>query len=292
MSATLIGDVTAQVKTMWSDLFMDELLQSTILAALVNKDYEGEIRQKGDTVRVSQINRAQGTRKTVGSGHESFETEQLSTQYVDIVADQVITAAYEFDSLVELQSQIGDQDSKIRQGLLEALEIEVNNFLYSLVSPSTANPDHVLTGVADFNATQLSTIRKLAAQARWRQDGGWWCLVDPSYQSDLLNATTLVSKDYVEDMPIVGGQMAQRRFGFNVLEDNSDGILTLGTDSEDFALAFHPDFLHYVAQKEPTFEVSSLHSQKKHGNIISVTMVCGAKIGNDGDVKHITVQNN
>ena len=287
MTATLIGDVQNQVKTIWSDLFMDELLEAALLMSLVNKDYQGDIMQKNDTVRVSQINRATATRKTVGAGHESFSTTQLSTSYVDIKADQVITAAYEFDSLVELQSQIGDQNSKIRQGLLEAADIAVNDYLYSLVNPSTAAPDHTLTS-ADFNAAQLGVVRKLAAQAKWKKVG-WWLLVDPSYQQDLLNATTLTSSDHIPDMPVVGGQIATQRFGFNILEDNSDGLLSLHANAEDAGLAFHPDFLHYVVQKVPTFEISSLHANKQHGFIISVMMVCGAKLGIEGDKKHIKI---
>jgi hypothetical protein len=48
---TLLADVSDQVKEVWSDMFMDELMQTTLLPSLVNKDYEGEINVKGDTVK-------------------------------------------------------------------------------------------------------------------------------------------------------------------------------------------------------------------------------------------------
>jgi hypothetical protein len=295
MGATLVGDVSDQVQRFWAPMFMDELKESTILPSLVNKAYQGEIKAQGDRVRVSQINRPTATRKQVGSGHETFSTTQLSTSYVDIVADQVITAAYEFDDLVQLQSQIGAQDSKIRQGLLESVQLELNKYLYSLVSPSTSSPDHLRSGITDFNASELNINRKLASQARWMKDGGWWALLDPSYMSDVLNAQTLTSSDYVgDDRPVVGGMPVNKRFGFNIVEDNSMAFgakPAVVTANEDVGLLFHPDFLHLVMQMEPNYEVSSLHSNKQFGYVISIRLIVGAKIGIDGAKKHILVYN-
>ena len=298
MATTLLSDVQNQVATIWSEMFMDELKEKTLLPSLVNKDYAGELNNKpGDRVRVSQINRPAASRKTVGSGHEYFASEKLSTSYVDIVADQVISASFEFDDLIEIQSQIGNKDSKVRQALLESVEIELNNYLYSLVSPSTSAPDHLLASVTDFNATQLNSVRKLASQAKWMSEGGWWLLPDPSYMSDLLNAQTLTSQDYVNgEAPVIGGQIANKRFGFNILEDNSAGLISAmqrlgGATSEDAALAFHPDFLHLVMPKMAEFKVAELTSNKQFGYVIVVRMVVGAKLGIDGNLKHVFIYN-
>jgi hypothetical protein len=292
MGTTLLADVQDQVQTFWSAMFEKELKEKTILPSLVSKKYEGEIKAGGSTVRVSQINRPTAQIKTVGSGHETFAASTLSTQYISITADRVISCAFEFDDLVQLQSQIGSQDSAIRQALLEAVEIQLNGFLYSKVAPSTSAPDHTVTTVTDFNASQINNLRMLASQAKWAKDGGWWLLADPSYYSDILNATTLTSADYVPDAPIVGGNVAMQRFGFSILEDNSAAMSKISPTlaSSDLALAFHPDFLHLV-MGQPEFKVSDLHSNKQFGYVISVKMVCGAALGNDGNVKHISVVN-
>jgi hypothetical protein len=288
MSVTLISDVSNQVKTFWSDLMMDELKERSLLASLVNKDYEGDLEKAGDRVRVSQINRPTAQRKTVGSGHETFSSSLLSTSYVDIVADQVISAAYKFDDLVELQSQIGDQNSKIRQGLEESLDIALNDYLYSLIAPSASAPDHITTGVTDFNAAALANERTKASAAKWAMDGNWIGLLSPQYYSDLLNAATLVSTDNVDEKPLLAGRFGTRRFGFNLFEDNSAGNATI--HASDAGLFFHPDFLHLVMPKAVEIEVSSLHSQEQFGFVMSARMVVGAKLGINGDVKHTTVE--
>ena len=168
---------------------------------------------------------------------------------------------------------------------------QVNDHLYSLVSPSTASPDHTRTGVTDYNASELLTDRKLASQAKWNRQKGWWVLADPSYYNDILNATTLTSSDFVgADQPVVGGQLVSQRFGFNIVEDNSAGLQTISAGgSEDAALIFSPDFLHLVMQREANFMVSSKHPNNEFGFVISVDIIFGAGLGNDGDVKHITV---
>lgn len=295
MSATLLADVQNQVQAFWSPTFTDQLKENTLLPSLVNKQYQGYIKAAGDRVRVNQVNRPTAERKTVGAGHETFSTQTLSTSYVDIIADQVITAAYEFDDLVQLQSQIGQQDSKIRQGLMEAVEIELNKYLYTKVAPSVSNPAHRVSGVADFNASALNNVRKLASQAKWAKDGGWWLLSDPSYMTDLLNAQTLTSSDYTGgEAPVIGGQMARQRFGFNILEDNSMSASvkpSFVTGAEDMALAFHPDFLHLVMQTMPEIKVSDLHSNKQFGYVISIRLIVGSSIGIDGAKKHIVVYN-
>jgi hypothetical protein len=158
------------------------------------------------------------------------------------------------------------------------------------VSPSTSSPDHVLNGITDMNAAQLVAIRKLAGAARWQKDGQWFGLVDPSYWADLLSAQTLVSTDFVADQPTIAGMIPSQRFGFKLLEDNSDGLLTLGTSGADCGLFFHKNFMHLV-MGTPEFKVSDLHSNKQHGYLISVHVVCGAALGVAGNKKHIRVYN-
>lgn len=296
MSATLLADVANQAQSFWAPVMVKQLKEETLLPSLVNRDYEGELKAQGNVVRVSQLSVPTGQRKEVGSGHEFFSADPMTTSYIDITANQVLTAAFEIDSLIPLQTQLGNPsgESEIRDVLVKSLEIQLNNYLYSLVSPSTSAPDHLRASVSDYNASELLTDRKLASQAKWRNDGQWYALLDPSYMNDVLSATTLVSGDYgASDRPNIGGRFGLDRFGFKIFEDNSDGILTLSPAAAgaDCALLFHKDFMHMVMQKSIEFKVSDLHAHKQHGFLISASMVIGAKLGLEGSVKHIQVYN-
>lgn len=284
MSATTLAEVANQIEKYWSALFMDQLREALMLGALVNKDYEGQIKRGGDTVRVSQINAPTGQLLDVGVDADSFQSEAISTSYVDIKADKRAVASYEFQDLVELQSQISQNNPKVMDSMKYAMSKQINDYLYSLVSPSTSSPDHSISGVTDFNSAQLAACRVLAAQAKWMDSPGWYALLDPQYYGDLMNATTMVSSDYgASDAPVIGGKIGLRRFGFQIFEDNSR--------SADYGLLFHPDFLHLVTQSGPSIKISDLHSQKKFGVVMSIDLVFGAKLGIDGNKKHIKVYN-
>ena len=290
---TRMSDIADQVMKYWSPLGINKLKQDALLPSMVNKDYEGNLAAEGDTVYVSEVNVPNASRKQTGSGEESFEATKVSTTRVAITANQTITAAFELQSLTQIESQIKMENSAIREALVQSLEIALNEYLYSLVAPSTSAPDHVINGVSDFNASELLKVRGLAAAARWAKDSGWMGLVDPSYYNDLLNATTLTSKDYIGDSPVINGQIAMQRFGFNLFEDNSNAILGLSPAKAgaDVGLFFHRDFLHLVMPQSITFKVSDLHSNKQHGYLLSAHMVVGAALGCNGSKKHILVYN-
>lgn len=280
MATTTLSAVNDQIQKYWAPVFTKRLRENLLLGSLVNKDYEGAIARQGDTVRVSQLIDIDGQLLTVGTDADSFSPEAITTTYIDIKADKRAVASVEFADLVELQSQV--DRNKVQDILMFALGKQINSYLYSLVSPSTSAPNHVITGVTDFNATQLGNCRILAAQAKWANDNGWYALLDPQYYQDLLNSTTVASSEFgASDAPSIGGKIALKRMGFNVLEDNSR--------SADFGLLFHPDFMHMVQQSEVQVKISDLHAQKKFGFVMSVDLVFGAKLGLQGNVKHIKV---
>lgn len=296
MSATLVQELQDQAMKFWSPLMVDELKENAILPTLISKDYDGQIKQAGDTVYVSMIEAATGSIKTIGVDHQTYSSEKLVTQRVGIVADKIIEATFELDTLIDLQTQLSSPEgkSKIRDALNKGMELQLNQYVYSLVSPSTASPDHSVSGVSDFNASQLLDVRKLASQAKWPATNGKWLLLDPQFYNDFLSATTLVSSDYVgSDLPIIGGKRPYNRFGFNILEDNSDAMWQLSPtlNTSDLALAFDPDFMYLVMQQAPTIKISDLHANKQRGYLMSVEMVVGCKLGLQGSVKHIKVYN-
>lgn len=278
------SNIQYMIQKYWSSMFMDELRANAILPSLVNSEYSGEIKRLGDQVTVSQINAIAADLLTVGTDADTFDSTALSTSYVQVKADKRIVASVEIAELVELQSQIGAAQSQIRDMLSWSISDRLNTYLLSLISPSSTTPDHVVSGVTDLNASQLAGVRLLAATAKWAQNKPWYGIVSPSYYSDLLNATTLSSSDYgATDAPVINGKIGLKRFGFTLFED-----ATLGTDVAYF---FHPDFMLLCMQKEPTFKLSDLHSNKKFGYLLSVDMILGAKQGINGDVKVIKVYN-
>ena len=281
MSLTDVQQVQDQVQSFWSPLFQPELREETILPSLVNRKYEGEIKKKGDIVKVSQIKKATGELLDIPAGEaDVFHPEKLVTVQVEVEANKRAVASFKIAELAELQSQIGDKDSDIRSALMQGVMEQLNDFLYSVVAPSTANPDHEFTGVATLAATDISRSRRLAGKSKWNKSSAWWALLDPDYHGDLLDEQTITSSDFNGGEQVtIAGEIVNKRYGFNIVEDNS-------RDTPQ-GLFFEPDFMYLVTQKEPTFKVSDLHSNEEFAFLISLDMIFGAIIGIEGDIKHI-----
>lgn len=293
MSLTRLADVQAQVQKYWSSLFLEELKESSIIVHLLNKDFSGSIKKGGNEVQVTQIIRPSGSTKTIGVGdYDTYSSEKLQKKEISIKADKIFETGYEFDSLVEIQSQLGDQDSKIRSAMREAIDEQINSYIYSLISCANKQGS-----VADYNASQIINNRVFAGQKKWRKDGEWYNLVDSAYYGNLLSAQTLTSADYVgPETPMIAGQIMNKRAGFNIMEDNSSGMASLpkkagGAGVDQCSLAFHRDFLHLVLQGEAEFKVSDLHAMKRRGYFISCELIGGAAKGHDHDNLHRVVYN-
>lgn len=291
MSVTNLNDMSAQVRQFWSDVFVPELQESDLMINLVNRDYEGEIGPGGNEVKVTQWLDATGEIATIGVDDDTFNPEKLTESQISIKADKIFSASFQFTSMAQLQSQLEAADSPIRASLLAGVRKQMNDYLYGLFSVANST-----NSVTDFNASQVSALRKYAGQKKWKKDGNWYLMADPSYHADLLNAATLTSGDHVDDRPTVAGQIGTRRFGFNIFEDNSEGLLGRigalgGTDTEDIALAFHRDAVHFVMQSEAEFSIADLTANKQRGFVIKVDVIGGGKAGHDHANLHKAVFN-
>src|SRR4051812_42709961 len=104
MAETNLGAVTSAIQTFWSPLFMQALNQTNILMNLCNRDYDGDIKEGGDTVRVHQINVPIGERLTIDGigGARTFHPEAFSKKNLDVKADQRLVASYDFEDLISI----------------------------------------------------------------------------------------------------------------------------------------------------------------------------------------------
>jgi len=295
MATSDLQDVQDQIQELWAPKFTAELRESFVLPSLIDRTYDvAELVRQNDTINVSQVNAPNGFLLNVAKDATNqaceFDSEAISTSQIAILIDKRAGQAYEFCDLVELQSQISMTRPDVTGSAVFAMNKQVNTHIYSLVDASTTAPDHLLGGTATLNADILTTLTKLADEAFW-PEGQRWLLVDPTYHKDLLDATTLVSSDFVGDQPVVGGNIVTERFGWKIVKDNSAALkATVGTGTAGAALAFIPEFMHMVTQRTAQVKISDLHSNKQFGTLMSIDMVFGAKLGINADNKHIEIR--
>jgi hypothetical protein len=281
MADTNTGDVSNAIQKFWSPTFMDQLRQTNILVSQVNRDYDGEIKKPGDTVKVLQVNKPTGqtlTRDGTG-GEVVFVPETMSISYVDVVANRRFVASYEIDDTVDLQTMLdpfSPNSVKIRTALLDAVNTQINTYLYALLTGGGHTGS-----TTTMTATVMAAARKYAGQKNWDKTKPWYGNLSPEYWADCLVDTKLTSSDFVAagmvENAMSGGV---KRFGFNLFEDSS---LT------NKAVFFHPDALIFAMQYEPRFKLSDQHAQKRFGYVLSCDILGGGVLGINGTDKYTDV---
>ena len=268
MAVSGVTQLSGLIPEIWSENFYEELRSKLIISQVFSREYEGEIKTKGDTVRVNQINKPTGEMLTDDT--TEFNSEALSTTQFSVVADRRANAAFEFTDLAMLQSI--SFESQAIEALTRAVAEQIEDFVIGLLVPSAAAPDHTVApaSAGDLAAADVAGLRTLLSlQSVPTSDR--WLFLDPNYFGDIIQKSTFSSSDFIPvGSPTATGALASPLYGFKVSESDH-----LGTD---IGYAVHKSALQLVMQKGMEIKVSDLHSNNKHGFLMSASVVLGASL--------------
>lgn len=121
------------IPEIWSGKLLEKFYAATVLAAIANTDYEGEIKNKGDTVHIR-------TRPTITIA--DYETDQdlaiqrPSSNLIDLAIDQAKYFNLALDDVMEVQSDI-DLMSTWAEDASEQMKIAVDTDVLSYLGTTT-----------------------------------------------------------------------------------------------------------------------------------------------------------
>src|SRR5688500_297072 len=92
------------IPEIWSAQLLLSLKKRHVAAALVNRDYEGEISRQGDTVHVTNL-----TAPTIGNytKHTDISVEDIDDGTAALTIDQAKYFAFEVDDIEKVQQVAG-----------------------------------------------------------------------------------------------------------------------------------------------------------------------------------------
>lgn len=266
-----------QIQKYWSPLWNTKLREDLLLGGLVNKEYDGKIAAKGDTITVSLLGEIEGEIKSTSDpDYNVFSDETPTPEKVALVADRIASGAVQVETIAELQSLI--ERGVMGERITRAIMKRINTYLYSLFAPSASAPDHQLSK-SSIAAAELAEVRRLFSESY--VGGTIYGLISPQYWEGMLTAAGLSSADYVEDSPVINGQKARKLMGMQLYEDNSR--------TGKLANFFHPDAILYASQTSIETKLSDLHAMKQRGYLLSSEIIFGAKAGLQASLKCVQV---
>lgn len=184
------------IPEIWTARLLSSLKKNTVAAALVNRDYEGEIKVKGDTVNITSI-----SPPTIGdySAHVDISVEALTDANRKLIIDQSKYFAFEVDDIE--RAQVVSEGALLAEATDQAgygLRDVADRFLFETMAngASTAAPDNVIEEMTPANPGEayelLVDISVLLDQSNVPSDGRW-VVVSPSFHGLLLKDSRFVS---------------------------------------------------------------------------------------------------
>lgn len=205
-------ELSVIVPEVWSRRFYDVLLAELPFAAIISDDYEGEIANLGDTVKIStfpEFDEAQELTEGARNDAEALTATQQSLVINSrIVKDFIVTNRAQLQSLPHMD--------KLRELAIYAINKKIQSKIISLSVPSASAPDHQ---IAYDSGSTLALADLLEAKELLDTQnvpmGDRHIVMGAAQLNDVFNITGFTSSDFlVSGAPIQTGELPGALLGF------------------------------------------------------------------------------
>lgn len=207
-------EVDVLVPEVWSANFYDTLLASLPFKDIISKDYEGEIANLGDTVKISTV-------PEFGEATEFGEDERVSADAVTVTQQSlVINKQVAKDFIVTNKALLQSLPfvDKLRDLAIYAIMKKIENNIIAMLVPSASNPDN---SIAYDSGTTLALADLLEGKELLdNQDvpsADRHLVVGSAQLNDIFNITGFTSSDFLTagaGSPLQSGQIPGQLLGF------------------------------------------------------------------------------
>jgi hypothetical protein len=247
------GSVDSFTPEIWAKKILSSLKKAIVIAApgVVNRDYEGEISDQGDTVNINSISRP--TIGTYTKGTTEIVPEQLTTAQRSLVIDQAKYFAFEVDD-IDRRQNAGDVLPEAMQEAAYGLADVADQFVEALLRAGV-DGGNALGAVAVATASPTAFYDNILVPLKVLLDEsnvpteGRYCLIPAWGHGRLLRDDRFIRAD------ASGGPAASRNgivgeaAGFSLRVSNNLPVVT-GDDSS--VIAGHPMAASYAEQINKT----------------------------------------
>ena len=217
--------LTNFIPQLWSGALLAHLDKAHVVANLVNRNYEGMIRQAGDTVIINQLGDI--TVKDYVENTDVEAPEDLSTTKKTLTIDKQKYFNFQIDDVEKAQGAGNLMDAAMQRAAY-ALADETEKIILTAIDTDAANKLAPVVALDETNIYKELVKVKVAMDKKNVPSQGRWLVVSPDTHALLLQDTRFVA---------TGGSMAEetlrngfigRVLGFAVYLSNNLSTLTNG----------------------------------------------------------------
>ena len=266
------GGVATFVPEVWSRKLLSSLKKSIVIAApgVVNRDYEGEINEAGDTVHINSVSRP--TISTYTPGSTTITPEQLTTAQRNLTVDQAKYFAFAVDDVDKRQALGGLMEEATMEaayGLADVADQYVEGLMRSAASNdlSTVQVD----GAVDVYDLLLIPAKVKLDEANVPQEGRY-ALLTPWLHGRILGDDRFIRADATGQAAASINGVVGTAAGFSLRVSNNLPLIT----GDDYSfLAGHPMAVSYAEQINKT---EAYRPESSFSDAIKGLHLYGAKV--------------
>lgn len=270
------------IPEIWSAMMLESLKKELVYAgpSVVNRDFEGEIANQGDTVRIRSISRP--TIATYTKGSTTITPEQLTDTQRSLVIDQAKYFAFEVDDVDAAQSAGGELEAGLTEavyGLRDTADQYVAGLYTATQSANVIGTTAITTGALAY--TGLKNLKVKLDQANVPQQGRY-VVVPPWYHGLLLEEAKFVTVDASGISEGLRNGIVGRALGFDILMSNNAPLIT----GDDYAvIAGHPKAIAFAEQIN---KVEAYRPEDSFSDALKGLHLYGAKVVRPDAIAYLT----
>lgn len=233
--------------TLWSKGFLYNLNRAHVHADVCNRDYEGEIKRMGDTVKISSIGRVTVkayTRNAGAGGSDASPTiagidrpEILQGSSLFLTIDRQRYFNFEIDDVDGYQQQPKLMDKAMRESayaMADDVDLHINSTIQTAVSGTVDGTGNRLDartiGVGAGDQDAYETLVDLGVKLKEASVmGPYWALVPPWFVGMLQKDVRFTGYGTSENRMVLSNGAIGKAAGFDIRESNNLSGATSGT---------------------------------------------------------------
>lgn len=225
------------IPTEWHDRILANLNDAHVYAALLSREYEGDISQAGDTVRIQSVGRINVATYTKNSTTITVQDPIGASQV--LLIDQSNYFAFDIDDIDKRQQKPELMDAFTKEAawsLADTADADIAAVLSAgvatanILTPATA----VGTGATNDDAYELLVDLGVKLTQNNVPKDGRWVVVDPQFEGVLRKDPRFVSFGTDANLAVLKNGEIGRAAGFRILVSNNVPVAN-GTDYDIIA---------------------------------------------------------